>query len=133
MVYNLLLVLKPKTKIEDFNDNSSPITNNSKLHFQSIAKKSYRDFQTESKLQSESAYLDDLCTQLYCNSRICDDKFENYKKGLDYFTKTLICCLGEIVIYFSVNIMKKKDFMASIDKVINDWNSTSKLLLIHII
>lgn len=100
MVYNLLLVLKPKTKIEDFNDNRSPITNNSELHFQSIAKKSYREFQTESKLQSESAYLDDLCTQIYCNSRICDDKFENYKKGLDDFTKTLICCLGEIVIYF---------------------------------
>ena len=74
MVYNLLLVLKPKTKIKEFNDNSSPITNNSKLHFQSIAKKSYREFQAESKVQSESAYLDDLCTQIYCNSRICDDK-----------------------------------------------------------
>lgn len=100
MVYNLLLVLKPKTKIKEFNDNSSPITNNSKLHFQSIAKKSYREFQTESKLQSESAYLDDLCTQIYCNSRICDDKFENYKKGLDDFTKTLIYCFCEVIIYF---------------------------------
>lgn len=100
MVYNLLLVLKPKIKIEDFNDNGSPITNNSKLHFQSIAKKSYREFQTESKVQTESAYLDDLCTQIYCNSKICDDKFENYKNGLHDFMKTLICCFGEIIIYF---------------------------------
>lgn len=99
VVYNLLLVLKPKTKIEDFNDNSSPITNNSKLHFQSIAKKSYREFQTESKWQSETEYLDDLCTQIYCNSRICDDKFDNYTKGLNDFTKMLISCFCEIVVY----------------------------------
>lgn len=99
MVYNLLLALKPKTKIEDFDNNSSPIISNSKLHFQSIAKKSYREFQTESKWQSETEYLDDLCTQIYCNSKICNDKFDNYTKGLNVFTRMLISCLCEIVVY----------------------------------
>lgn len=92
MIKYLILVLKPKTDIEDFRDTNSLITKNSRLHFQSIAGKSYNEFLHDSRTQSEESYLNDLCSQIYCNSKICNDKFENYKKGLKHFV-----CLLKII------------------------------------
>lgn len=100
MIKYFILVLKPKTDIADFRDANSLITKNSRLHFQSIAGKSYNEFLHDSRNQSEESYLNDLCSQIYCNSKICNDKFENYKKGLKHFVCSLTIIGIEILILF---------------------------------
>lgn len=100
MIKFLILVLRPKTIIADFQEERSLITKNSRLHFQSIAGKMYNDFLLDCQNQSEESYLNDLCSQIYCNSRICNDKFENYKKGLRHFVCTLKYIGIEILVLF---------------------------------
>lgn len=100
MVKFLVLVLRPKTVISDFREEGSVITKNSLLHFQSIAGLKYNEFQKRCKAQSEVSYLNDLCSQIYCNSKICNDKFENYKLGLHYFLRMMLFCLIELLVVF---------------------------------
>lgn len=101
MVVYLLLVLKPKTKIEEFEEGAeSRIEKNSALHYGVIAQKKYNDFNDQCKGQTEDNYLNDLCSQIYCNSKICNDKFDNYKSGLSHFVKFLGWCTFEIVFIF---------------------------------
>lgn len=101
MVAYLLLVLKPKTKIEEFDDGvESRIEKNSSLHYGVIAHMNYNDFNNQCKEQTEENYLNDLCSQIYCNSKICNDKFDNYKIGLNHFMKLLGWCAFEIVFIF---------------------------------
>lgn len=102
MVWYLSLVLSPRTIIEDFKEEGSTITRNSRLHFQTIANKTYNDFKKECSSQSEESYLNDLCSQIYCNSKICNDKFENYKKGVHYFLIVLLFSFVESVVVFLV-------------------------------
>lgn len=97
MVKYLVLVLRPKTIIADFKEEDSVITKNSRLHFQSIAGLKYNDFLHACQIQSNESYLNDLCSQIYCNSKICNDKFENYKKGLHSFINMLIYCFIELL------------------------------------
>lgn len=101
MVVYLLLVLKPKTKIEEFGEGvESRIEKNSALHYGVIAQKKYNDFNDQCKEQTDENYLNDLCSQIYCNSKICNDKFDNYKTGLSHFVKFLGWCTFEIVFIF---------------------------------
>ena len=100
MVWFLVLVLRPKTIITDLLEEKSVITKNSLLHFQSIAGMKYNDFQKRCIAQSEDSYLNDLCSQIYCNSKICNDKFENYKLGFHYFLKLMLCSVIELIVVF---------------------------------
>lgn len=101
MVSYLLLVLKPKTKIEEFGEGvESRLEKNSALHYGVIAEKKYNDFNDQCKNQEEDEYLNDLCSQIYCNSKLCNDKFENYKIGLKHFVRLLGWCAFEIVFIF---------------------------------
>lgn len=100
MVYFLLKVLQAKIDIEEVSEENSQITKKSLLHFHSIAKMEYNSFLSSCKDQNEDSYLKDLCSQIYCNSKICTDKFENYKKGLKYFSRTLSFCFIELLIIF---------------------------------
>lgn len=92
--------LRPKTIIADFQEERFLITKNSRLHFQSIAGKTFNEFLHDSQSQSEESYLNDLCSQIYCNSRICNDKFENYKKGLMHFVRTLKFIGADMLVLF---------------------------------
>ena len=93
MIEYLMLVLRPKTKIVEFEqDVESQIEKNSALHYEVIAQMSYDKFNDQCMTQTEDDYLNDLCSQIYCNSKICNDKFENYKKGLNHFLWLLAWC-----------------------------------------
>lgn len=101
MVSYLLLVLRPKNMIEEFEEGvESKIEKNSVLHYGVIAQKKYNDFNDQCKNQEKDNYLNDLCSQIYCNSKICNDKFENYKQGLNHFVKLLGWCAFVIVFIF---------------------------------
>lgn len=103
MVKFLLLVLKPKTKIAELDSNSvSSFTCGSALHYQVIAQKDFKTFSQQCFQQTEEQYLNDLCSQIYCNSIICNDKFENYKSGLHHFVRMFVYVAIEVLVVFLI-------------------------------
>ena len=66
------------------------------LFFQTIAKKSFRQYKTEIKQINEKKIFADYLSQIYINSKICTVKFTNYNKGL----KFLKWSLGVLVTLF---------------------------------
>ena len=61
-----------KEKQEDMSENS-------RLHYASIAKMTYADFLQEDE---DYDYDNDLISQIYINSKICDAKFKKYNTSL---------------------------------------------------
>lgn len=73
-IYFLTQVLIAKTEC-----NGYP---NSKIFFGHIAKFSnYRDYFDKVQLTNLEQYKEDLISQIYTNSQICNEKFKNYNKG----------------------------------------------------
>lgn len=71
-----LLSLMAKTGYEK--EKQEGMAEKSRLHFGSIAKMTYAEY-----LQEEGYdYDNDLNSQVYINSKICDDKFKKYKTSL---------------------------------------------------
>ena len=66
------------------------------LFFQTIAKKSFRQYKTEIKQINKKKIFEDYLSQIYINSKICTVKFTNYNKGL----KFLKWSLGVLVTLF---------------------------------
>lgn len=59
------------------------------LFFQTIAKKSFKQYKTEIKQINEKKIFEDYLSQIYINSKICTVKFTNYNKGLKYLKWSL--------------------------------------------
>jgi hypothetical protein len=77
----LLFVLVPKTNAEIFKEKE--VTGNSLIFFSSITKnKSFQEYESKIKICSEGDLLNDITSQIYICSLICDKKFQNYKRGL---------------------------------------------------
>mgnify|MGYP007038901753 FL=1 len=66
------------------------------LFFQTIAKKSFKQYKTDIKHINEKKIFEDYLSQIYINSKICTVKFTNYNKGL----KLLKWSLGVLVTLF---------------------------------
>ena len=78
-LYKLIQVLVPTLKI-NFN-NSKP----SHIYFGSIASfNSCSEFKFSIKKLSEEDIMDNLLNQVYINSLICNNKFNNFKTGLKH-------------------------------------------------
>ena len=62
------------------------------LHFQSIDNRSYKSFQKYRLIQMEEMKeeISDFLSQIYINSIICVNKFDNYDKGL-HSLKVFLC------------------------------------------
>ena len=63
----------------------SELTEKSLLHFSSISNKSFNEFKKDIVNQSEETVLNDLLSQIYINSSICDNKFKYHKKSVRCF------------------------------------------------
>lgn len=62
---------------------SKGVINNSLIFFSSIAKnKSFESYKSKMTCCDEMDYCDDIISQIYICSLICDKKFRNYKWGL---------------------------------------------------
>ena len=59
------------------------------LFFQTIAKKSFKQYKTDIKHINEKKIFEDYLSQIYINSKICTVKFTNYNKGLKYLKWSL--------------------------------------------
>lgn len=60
----------------------SGLTEKSLLHFTTISSRSFNEFKIDIASQSEESILNDLCSQVYINSFICDNKFKYHKKSV---------------------------------------------------
>ncbi len=74
-IFFLLRCLMAKTNPEDYR--KPGMVEKSRLFYGSIANMTYEEF-----CRDENNYDSDLQSQIYTNSVICSQKFENYKKAL---------------------------------------------------
>jgi hypothetical protein len=79
--YKLLMVLFANTNCGDKNQDG--LESDSKIFFGSISKNvNFKQYKEKLYTYSEEDYLNDIISQIYINSIICNEKFENYKRGM---------------------------------------------------
>lgn len=89
-LYNAYLTLRARLDPKVFSENG--LTTNSILFFESIANRKFVDFQADQENTSNANQLDnDIDSQVFINSKICQLKFKHYNLTLKY------CSLGFIV------------------------------------
>jgi len=77
----LIRVLIPKKNPELFKEKGVIV--DSVIFFQSIAKnKTFQEYKSKVLDYTDENLCDDIISQIYICSNICDKKFDNYKKGL---------------------------------------------------
>lgn len=80
-IIKLTFALKGKVDIKDFKE--SGITINSLIFYGSISNKKYEDFKNCMLNQTKESNFNDILSQIYITSKICDNKFRNYNQGLN--------------------------------------------------
>lgn len=100
MIYNLLKALFPSTLIKKYLKENPTLEPASILHFQAIANMKFADFEPNTLEDTNERYKHDLLSQIFINSKICDNKFNNLKSGLKSMSYLLICIATEALIVF---------------------------------
>lgn len=80
-IIKLLEALKAKINIKEYKDKK--ITTNSLMFYGSISNLDYSEYINKVKNQSEESKMNDIYSQIYINSKICNKKFKCYNLGLD--------------------------------------------------
>ena len=86
-VFYSLQVIKGTVDIKLFKQ--SGLTEKSLLHFTTISNRGFNEFKKDIANQSEESMLNDLYSQVYINSSICDNKFKYHKKSVWCFCSFL--------------------------------------------
>ena len=84
----LLIALKGSISLDEYNEDGLTIKSN--IFWGSVSKKKYKDFKHEVLNISEDGLMNDITSQIFINSKICNKKFENYNKGIRYIIFTVI-------------------------------------------
>jgi hypothetical protein len=79
-VLHLLKSLTAKTNSNQTGD--SDLCTNSLIHYGSIQEKSFKDFKLSILAETETNKLEDILSQIYINSKRCQEKFDEYNKSL---------------------------------------------------
>ncbi len=90
-VFYSLQVIKGTTDTKLFKQPG--LTEKSLLHFTTISNRSFNVFKNDTVNQSEESMLNDLYSQVYINSFICDNKFKYHKKSVWCFCSFLFLLL----------------------------------------
>lgn len=91
----LLLTILARTNTEN-NYNR----NNCKTYFKDISNLKLYDFKTQRKNATEDERIDELISQLYVNSLICNKKYGHYKTALVLFLLGFIFLMVGFVLFF---------------------------------
>ena len=98
MLY-FLKAIRAKINPDEFD--GSGIKKDSLLFFGSVANMEYKDYMKGICDQKNKDKLKDVYSQVYINSRICNQKFIYYNKGIDYSVVAIvifvICKLAQII------------------------------------
>lgn len=100
MMVSLLKALFPSTAIKKFINENPTLESESLLHFQSVANMKFDSFEPNALDDTLERYKHDLLSQIFINSKICDNKFEYLKKGLIAMSCLLISIAAEATIVF---------------------------------
>lgn len=79
-IYHLLASLTAKTKSNQTGD--TDLFTNSLIHYGSIQEKSFKEYRLSVLAETESNKLEDVLSQIYINSKRCQEKFDEYNKSL---------------------------------------------------
>lgn len=96
--FNLISVLVPRLK--SFASEISGTRSNSFYYFGSIANNDYDSFKQKILNESEDDEIEDLLSQIYINSKICDVKFRFYKTGIIYSFSGIVALILLYVVGF---------------------------------
>lgn len=100
MIISLLRVLTPNINTESFRKDNPTIEYDTQLHFHMVAKQAFDAYKSKVVKEGTEGYLHDLCSQIYINSKICNEKFENLKNGLQDMMCLLISIFIETMLVF---------------------------------
>lgn len=96
--FNLISVLVPR--LNSYASKISGTRSNSFYYFGSIANNDYDSFKQKILNESEDDEIEDLLSQIYINSKICDVKFRFYKTGIIYSFSGIVALILLYVIGF---------------------------------
>lgn len=100
-IIKLFLVLFPKLNFSKMNKEER--TMDSKIYFGSISRNlRYRDYRNKLGIYSKDEYLEDIISQIYLNSLICNKKFINYRIG---FLLTSLSLSILVLLYLILDIL----------------------------
>lgn len=94
--YHIYLTLKGRINDKVYGQNA--LNTDSKIFFRSIASKTFENFEKESNSEDESAYLNDLNSQVFINANIVTLKFKHYNKSLLWMSISLTTFLAFILL-----------------------------------
>lgn len=92
----LLIALKGNISLDEYNEEGLNLESN--IFWGSISKKRYNHFKNEVMNINENDLINDITSQIFINSKICNKKFENYNKGIRYIIFT-------VIIFFTYNLI----------------------------
>lgn len=98
-LFNIYKTLKARLSSEVFDE--SGLKTNSLMFFETIAKRKYVDFVNDQKNLSEEEINNQIDSQIFINSKICQTKFKHYNIALKY------CCLSLIPLFIYTLIRMK--------------------------
>ena len=81
-LYKFISVLTAKIDCNDRKQTKLDL--NSKIFFGTIASQSYNEYEKKLIGLNEKDYLNDIISQIYINSIICNNKFKKYNMGLRF-------------------------------------------------
>lgn len=87
-----------KGKIDTSVYKESGLTTDSLIFFGTIAKQTFQSFKNKTSTSDNSDIENDLLSQIYINSKICNRKFELYNNGVNFL-------IASIVLFVILNIL----------------------------
>lgn len=80
--------IKGRINAETYKQNG--LVTQSNIFWNSISNEEYINFYENISVLDESNLIKDITSQIFINSKICTEKFNNYNKGVEYVVKSII-------------------------------------------
>ena len=90
-IFNIYKTLKARLSSDVFNENG--LETNSLIFFETIANRKYVDFVNDQNNLSEGEINNQIDSQVFINSKICQTKFRHYNLALKY------CCISLLPVF----------------------------------
>lgn len=97
-LFYLLKSLAAKTSSKQTGDIN--VKTNSLIHYGSIQTKSYNDFKSCVLLETEEDKTEDVLSQIYINSKRCQEKFDNYNNSIRFIRLGVLLFVIFVVLLF---------------------------------
>lgn len=97
VVFHVYNTLRARTRPEMYTQ--SGLKTNSVVFFNTISRLSFNQFESEINNLTQSEYLKELNSQLYINSNIATEKFEQYNKSLYWVVVSFASLITFLVLY----------------------------------